>query len=289
MPVFLAGCSSLVVLGGPHWPTRLWCIIEVRRVDSQSPDAAPSLLTRSRISLQVFTFLAIGSDHRRLRVVPLTPVADPTEPDLALAHMLTKRSCKRLDVKTADCYAADKDRLLGAIESGFASIDQFNTVCQTALTSALERQERVAVQTKSYRAAWVSMGTTSRTERSERSLRPNASSAPVPPAATPVAAREVIRKHAVVGDMEPAALPAPDGVPSAPAPAPAPSPANHFKKATYGMASSLVATFVGSRRDPGEQCTRSRSTGASRGLDRLKTSMAKTMAYDEHAGDDLWA
>ena len=48
LPVFLTSCSEFVVLLGPHYMTRLWCLIEV------------------------FTFLRVGASVSRTTVIPPT-------------------------------------------------------------------------------------------------------------------------------------------------------------------------------------------------------------------------
>ena len=44
LPVFLAGCKNLLVLAGPTYTERLWCVMEVLAhvLRSQGPPSAPS-------------------------------------------------------------------------------------------------------------------------------------------------------------------------------------------------------------------------------------------------------
>ena len=52
LPVYLAGCKRLLVLAGPTYIERLWCIIEV------------------------YTFLQMGGEEQRIDIVPLGPAID---------------------------------------------------------------------------------------------------------------------------------------------------------------------------------------------------------------------
>jgi hypothetical protein len=44
---------------------------------------------------------------------------------------------KEFDVREAGCYAADRDLLLGAIESGYSTLDHFNEEMRKVLAAAL--------------------------------------------------------------------------------------------------------------------------------------------------------
>ena len=112
LPIFLAHCERLVVLGGPLWPTRLWCIIEL------------------------FTFLRVGGNANAIVFLPLygrdSATNSSSEADSDMCN-----SMKEFDVREAYCYDADRDILLGAIESGYSSLDRFNDEISKALAVAL--------------------------------------------------------------------------------------------------------------------------------------------------------
>lgn len=98
LPVFLAGCQQLLVLAGPTYIERLWCVVEV------------------------FTFTRMGGELDRVDVVPLG--------DGALFF-------EQFSVQAAKCFLAeDKGRLLAAIESAFGSHEPFNALVRSLLVSA---------------------------------------------------------------------------------------------------------------------------------------------------------
>lgn len=95
LPVYLAGCNELLIIAGPSYTGRLWCIIEV------------------------FTFLKMGGSIDRITLIPI----DVDE----------KKDVKTLfddvDVSTSRCYKEDdRQRLLGIVQTGFGNFDQFNTI-----------------------------------------------------------------------------------------------------------------------------------------------------------------
>ena len=98
LPIFLSGCSKLLVLAGPSYASRLWCVMEV------------------------YTFVKMGGLSENMAVKPL----GGAEIQGALA---------RFDAKQARCFH-DKDRhkLLAVIESGFGDLAPFNAVARGLLT-----------------------------------------------------------------------------------------------------------------------------------------------------------
>jgi len=115
LPIFLAGCTTLLVLVGPEYPTRLWCLIEA------------------------FTFLRMGADPERIRILPLT-AEDANEEEITAAEQDVRLWFEKFDIRKAQCYAADRDRLLGAIETGFDTLDEFNVACSGAMVTANTRE-----------------------------------------------------------------------------------------------------------------------------------------------------
>ena len=119
LPIFLAHCERLVVLGGPLWPTRLWCIIEL------------------------FTFLRVGGNANAIVFLPLyrKNSATNSSSECQAANLQADsdmcNSMKEFDVRKAYCYDADRDLLLGAIESGYSTLDRFNGEMRKALAVAL--------------------------------------------------------------------------------------------------------------------------------------------------------
>ena len=103
LPVYLAGCKELLILAGPTYCERLWCIVEV------------------------FTFLRMGSSPDNMVVVPLA----------GMAHQLNFGS---FDAEHAKCFSAeDKRKLLAAITLAFGSLAPFNAVVRTMLAGRTGR------------------------------------------------------------------------------------------------------------------------------------------------------
>ena len=97
LPCFLAACSSLLVVCGPTYLTRLWCLLEL------------------------YTYVFMGGAMDRVTVVPLCQTWDETRAQFS-----------RFDVQHAMCHLADeRDRLLGVIEAGFGDTATFSKILQT--------------------------------------------------------------------------------------------------------------------------------------------------------------
>ena len=80
----------MVILAGPSYPRRLWCIIEA------------------------FTFLRVGADPSRIKVIPLGLMSSRASGDATSATDRVRDAFAAFDIRDAQCYAADRDRLLGA-------------------------------------------------------------------------------------------------------------------------------------------------------------------------------
>ena len=97
LPCFLAGCSSLLVVCGPTYLTRLWCLLEL------------------------YTYVFMGGAMDRVTVLPLCQTWDETRAQFS-----------SFDVQHASCHLADeRDRLLGVIEAGFGDTATFSKILQT--------------------------------------------------------------------------------------------------------------------------------------------------------------
>ena len=119
LPIFLALSERLVVLGGPLWPTRLWCVIEL------------------------FCFLRVGGDANAIVFLPLNGrdsvhLTDWSIEESQAAEEDTemRKSLQDFEVQNAHCYDADRDMLLSAIESGYSTLDHFNNDMRKALMAA---------------------------------------------------------------------------------------------------------------------------------------------------------
>ena len=93
LPVFLSGCNSLLVLAGPTYATRLWCVMEL------------------------FVYLRMGGRREDVTVRLL----GDTE---AVRELLA-----RFDAGKARCYLdKDREKLLAVIEAGFGTFAPFNRI-----------------------------------------------------------------------------------------------------------------------------------------------------------------
>ena len=138
LPVYLSGCQSLLVLAGPTYTRRLWCVIEV------------------------FTFLFMGGDASRIKILPIAAAHVPDEPAATApgrslgddAHSDSAGSSSEFDVErqtVIDAFASfdarncscfieeDRQRLLGVIESGFGSMAAFNESVRSIFPARLRR------------------------------------------------------------------------------------------------------------------------------------------------------
>jgi len=115
LPLFLAGCRSLVVLAGPTYFERLWCILEI------------------------FTFVYMGGSVDRVTFVPLTKqtkermstgeLEETSEIERRLEHEQLLKQFRRFDASQAKCAnPEDLDRLLGIVETACGSLDAFSRI-----------------------------------------------------------------------------------------------------------------------------------------------------------------
>ena len=98
LPVFLPGCKTLLILPGPGYTSRLWCVMEV------------------------FTYLRTGGTRERI-------ISRPIAGSDALAEGFLK-----FDAAKAKCYhAKDRQKLLAVIEAGFGDLTPFNAAVRELL------------------------------------------------------------------------------------------------------------------------------------------------------------
>ena len=104
LPVFLSGCQTLLVLAGPTYVSRLWCLLEV------------------------FTFVYMTSGDAAGRIV-LKPLGDAR----AVAA-----SFVNVRVKAASCFLPEeRQKLLATIESGFGYLEAFDAEIKRFLDQAV--------------------------------------------------------------------------------------------------------------------------------------------------------
>ena len=114
LPVFLSGCRTLLVLAGPTYATRLWCVVEL------------------------FVWLRVGGDKERIKVAHLGSGGE------------TQALFASFEAGKAKCFKPkDRQHLLAVMEAGFGDLNPFNrvvrrllkerTVVRRTKTSALKR------------------------------------------------------------------------------------------------------------------------------------------------------
>jgi hypothetical protein len=131
LPIFLAGCKELIVLAGPTYAYRLWCVMEL------------------------FTFVKMGGSTSRIVALPLQPTLKTkptTQPSAGEPRMSRQTLGSGLqdaqellepllvfEARNAQCFKPeDRQHLLAVIESGFGSFHNFNEVVRLLFRTALQ-------------------------------------------------------------------------------------------------------------------------------------------------------
>ena len=98
MPVYLAGCSNLVVVAGVTYTKRLWCVMEL------------------------FVFVRMGGKKEDIVAKLLDPNADRA------------KLAATFDAGRSRCFLdRDRQRLLAVIEASFGTFQPFNAIVHTIL------------------------------------------------------------------------------------------------------------------------------------------------------------
>ena len=112
LPVFLAGCKELLVLAGPTYASRLWCVMEI------------------------FVFLRMGvrvDVQEKNMVVRLLSGTDDG---------LLQQKLRNFDAGTALCFDPnDRERLWAVIEAAFGTFDLFNKIVRDMFDKKLQNFE----------------------------------------------------------------------------------------------------------------------------------------------------
>jgi len=119
LPIWLAGCNTLLVLCGETYLQRLWCILEI------------------------YVFMEMGGSKERVELWPLPSAEDAVvsfgESRVKAARMRMTREFGRFDVHMCTCHLErDRQKLLGIIEEGFGNLDAFNREAHHMLAFAAE-------------------------------------------------------------------------------------------------------------------------------------------------------
>lgn len=103
LPIFLSACSRLVILCGPTYLSRLWCILEI------------------------FTYVHMGGCVDDIEILPVLREGLEHEDSAAIADTF-----ENFDAKNCSCFCEeDRKRVLAIFEAAFGSIAAFNSVVST--------------------------------------------------------------------------------------------------------------------------------------------------------------
>merc|ERR1711933_85609 len=120
LPIFLYGCKELLILCGPTYLQRLWCVVEL------------------------FTFVHIGGKLHQIKMVPLCRDAAGEEDRDAIL-----RTIENFDAEQCACFdPSDKERMLEIIVAAFGCMESFNTVLHALMRQARLGEKSTAQQEK---------------------------------------------------------------------------------------------------------------------------------------------
>merc|ERR1712151_1164875 len=120
LPVFLMGCRRLVVLCGPTYLSRLWCILEI------------------------FTWVQMGGCPEDIELIYVMRVGCEVEDERSIEDAFLN-----FDARQCQCsVASDKRRMLAIVELAFGSFDAFNMQVQ-CITRQVARKLTVPSQSTS--------------------------------------------------------------------------------------------------------------------------------------------
>jgi len=98
LPIFMSGCKELLIFCGPTYLKRLWCIMEL------------------------FTFVHMGGDIERIKLIPIT--RDGNE---AQDREKINASFAKFDARECACVMErDRSNILSIIDAAFGDTDAFN-------------------------------------------------------------------------------------------------------------------------------------------------------------------
>mmetsp|Transcript_10039 Transcript_10039/g.23381 ORF Transcript_10039/g.23381 Transcript_10039/m.23381 type:complete len:288 (+) Transcript_10039:1155-2018(+) len=119
LPVFLAGCNKLLVLRGPSFLQRLWCITEC------------------------YVFMEMGGSLEHIELINLTRREGSGQQSDANDDAELELALRSFDARNAKCtLEEDSSRLLSVIESAFGGVGQFNEQLRAVLLQACASSQK---------------------------------------------------------------------------------------------------------------------------------------------------
>ena len=132
--VFLSGCSSMLVVAGPTYTQRLWCIMEI------------------------FTFTFMGGELNRITFLPISDAPAGTGAEGSLVEESLKPTLEAFatfDANAAKCFKPEeKQALLGVIQSGAGSISAFNETVRRIFAGVQSESAACLVGPESSASVW---------------------------------------------------------------------------------------------------------------------------------------
>ena len=126
MPIFLAGCQQLLIVAGPTYCERLWCVMEI------------------------FVFLHMGGSLDRI-TIEIIAQQDAVETD---ARQLLTAQFACFDAAKAQCYKVeDREKLLAVIEAAFGDFKEFNRSVRAVFATRV--RPRGGSSTRSSASRWI--------------------------------------------------------------------------------------------------------------------------------------
>lgn len=105
LPLFLSGCSELLVLCGPSYLSRLWCVMEL------------------------FTFVHMGGDIDRIKVLRIVRDEHVLEDEKAIDACVKHFAAENCDCSQPD----DKARMLSIILASYGDMASFNVAVRSLI------------------------------------------------------------------------------------------------------------------------------------------------------------
>jgi len=106
LPVHLAACKKFVMMVGPTYTSRMWCVMEI------------------------FVFLAAVNDMSRLECIPIFEGSHDTQAGgKQAAQEAVLEVFREFTVSECKCFSSDtRDKLLSIIEAGIGTLDDFDAL-----------------------------------------------------------------------------------------------------------------------------------------------------------------
>lgn len=120
LPINVMACKCMLLLCGPTYPTRLWCIWEL---------------------YTLFSFVSVDLAIERLKLAPLSDVHQLHEGKDNAPSLPLMQALLRFDVTRAHCYDPNEERkLMKVIEAN--GLDSFNARVRELATRSLDKMSR---------------------------------------------------------------------------------------------------------------------------------------------------